>query len=117
EDVPELWGGHESTVAHVEDLLRELMERVFIVKRAESTISGETEYAFKHGREREAVTQLTSRVHSESFHKLAGEWLECRLGNHAEKHCVLLARHFEAANYPIKSSRYYLLAGDGARGR
>ncbi|MCA9582810.1 MAG: tetratricopeptide repeat protein, partial [Myxococcales bacterium] len=117
EEAPELWGGHESTVAHARDLLRELVERGFIREKSESAIEGETEFAFRHDREREAVVQLTNRKQSEAFHKLTGEWLECRVGDREEKQCELLAQHFELGGVPWKSARYYITAGDGAKAR
>ncbi len=112
---PDLWGGHESTVAHIQDQLARLMEREFIAQVFESSIAGETEFMFLHNLERETIVKHTHRARAESWHKLVGEWLEVRLDGRAEAQCDLLAPHFEHGGAAQKAARYYVKAGDQAR--
>ncbi|MEZ4257356.1 MAG: tetratricopeptide repeat protein [Polyangiales bacterium] len=114
---PDLWGGHESTTAHVLEQLARLAERDFVVEAAESTVIGEKEFVFKHSAERDTIVRLTHRSRGASWHRRVGEWLEVRLGNRADTQSELLAEHFELASVGMKSARYYILAGDRARER
>jgi tetratricopeptide (TPR) repeat protein len=114
---PDLWGGHESTIALVRDQLTRLVEREFIAALAESSVPGEEEFAFRHPAERDAVVRLTHRVQSEVWHQRVGEWLEARLSSRADSPAELLAEHFERGGSEEKAARYFIKAADRARVR
>lgn len=115
--VPELWGGHETAIAHIREMLDTLAERDYVLELPDSSIQGEVEYAFKHNLERETLHRLTSRERLERFHLIVGEWLEFRLAERAEEQCDMLAQHFEEGGAHRKAAIYYLMAADRARDR
>ncbi len=115
--VPELWGGHESTIAHIRDTLDGLSDRDYVLELPDSSIPGEVEYAFKHNLERETLHRLTNRTRLRRFHLVVGEWLEFRLAERAEEQCEMLAQHFEEGGAHRKAATYYLMAADKARAR
>jgi len=114
---PELWGGHETAINHLRDLLDGLCDRDYVLELPDSSIAGETEYAFKHNLERETLHRLTNQTRLRRFHHVVGEWLEFRLADRAEEQCEMLAQHFEEGGAPQRAARYYIMAGDRARAR
>lgn len=115
--VPDLWGGHESTIAHIREMLDSLAERDYLLELPDSSIPGEVEYAFKHNLERETLHRLTNRTRLRRFHLVVGEWLEFRLAERAEEQCEMLAQHFEEGGIHRKAASYYMTAADKARAR
>ena len=115
--VPELWGGHETTIAHIRDTLKSLANRDYVLELPDSSIPGEVEFAFKHNLERETVHRLTNRTALKRFHLVVGEWLEFRLAERAEEQCEMLAQHFEEGGTHRKAASYYIMAADRARER
>jgi tetratricopeptide (TPR) repeat protein len=117
EKTPELWGGHESLVAHLRDTLTGLADRDYILELPDSSIPGEVEYAFKHNLERETLHRLTNKTVLRRFHLVVAEWLEFRLAERAEEQCEMLAQHYEDGGAGRRAGHFYLLAGDKARAR
>jgi len=115
--VPELWGGHETAVAHIRETLESLADRDYVLELPDSSIAGEIEYAFKHNLERETLHRLTNRTRLRRFHLVVGEWLEFRLAERAEEQCEMLAQHFEEGAQSHKAAHYYITAADKARAR
>ena len=115
--VPDLWGGHETAIAHIREMLDSLAERDYVLELPDSSIKGEVEYAFKHNLERETLHRLANRTRLKRFHLVVGEWLEFRLAERAEEQCELLAQHFEEGASNRKAASYYLMAADRARAR
>ena len=114
---PELWGGHESLVSYFRERLDSLAERDYVLPLPDSSIPGETEYAFKHNLERETLHKLTSRTRMRKFHRIVAEWLEFKLEAQGEAQLEILAGHHEAGGSPQRAAYYYLEAGDRARAR
>ncbi|MEM9075171.1 MAG: AAA family ATPase, partial [Myxococcota bacterium] len=114
---PDLWGGHESLLSHYHELLHGLAERDYVLPMPDSTIPGETEYAFKHNLERETVHRLTNRQLMRRYHRVVGEWLEFRLSGSGEGQLEMLAQHYEEGGQAERAARYYLEAADRARAR
>ena len=114
---PELWGGHGSTVAHLEDALGRLVDRDYVLELPDSSLPGEREFAFKHNLEREALGRLANRSELRKFHLVVAEWLEFRLSGRVEEHSELLAQHYEEGGAPRRAARYFLTAADRARAR
>ncbi len=114
---PELWGGHESLIAHYNEMLENLAERDYVLPMHDTSIPGEWEFAFKHNLERETLHRLTHRSTKRRYHRVVGEWLEFRLPSHGEEQLEMVAQHYEEGDAPFRAARYYLMAADKARDR
>ncbi len=114
---PDLWGGHESLVAHFEETLRNLAERDYVLPMPDSSLDGEVEFAFKHNLERETLHRLTSRTRRRRHHRVIAEWLEFRLTARGEAQLEMLGHHHELGGATERAAHYYLDAGDRARSR
>lgn len=114
---PDLWGGHESLVAHFQETLNSLADRDYVLRMPDSSIDGEVEYAFKHNLERETLHRLTSRTRRRRYHRVVAEWLEFRLQARGEAQLEMLGHHHELGGADERAARYYLDAGDRARSR
>jgi class 3 adenylate cyclase/tetratricopeptide (TPR) repeat protein len=78
---------------------RVLEDRDFIRRRAGSTISGETEYAFKHQLTREVAYAGLPKGRRARLHAGFAAWLE-RFGGGRDEHAALLALHYVEALSP-----------------
>jgi class 3 adenylate cyclase len=78
---------------------RVLEDRDFIRRRSGSTISGETEYAFKHQLTREVAYAGLPKGKRARLHADFAEWL-ARFGGGRDEHAALLARHYAEAALP-----------------
>ncbi len=114
---PSLWGGAEDVALHFRDLLSGLEDREYVLELPDSSVPGDTEFAFKHNLERETLHRLTSRAQIRRYHMVVAEWLEFRLAESAEEQCEVLAGHFEAGGARRKAGHYFLMAADRARSR
>ncbi|MAQ18369.1 MAG: hypothetical protein CMN30_26670 [Sandaracinus sp.] len=114
---PDLWGGHESLVAHYQETLERLAERDYVLPMPDSSIDGEQEFAFKHNLERETLHRLTSRTQRRRYHRVIAEWLEFRLEARGEAQLELLGHHYELGGADQRAAAYYLESGDRARSR
>ena len=114
---PDLWGGHESLLAHFQETLARLAERDYVLPMPDSSLEGEQEYAFKHNLERETLHKLTSRTQRRRYHRVIAEWLEFRLETRGEAQLELLGHHHELGGAGQRAAAYYLESGDRARTR
>ncbi|MCB9633674.1 MAG: tetratricopeptide repeat protein [Sandaracinus sp.] len=114
---PELWGGHESLVAHYEEMLSSLAERDYVLPMPDSAIPGERELAFKHNLEREMLHRLTNRTQMRRYHRVVAEWLDLKLPMRGEEQLEMLANHYEEGGLDQRAGLLYLDAGDRARAR
>jgi len=119
---PDLWGGHESLVSYFQERLESLAERDYVLPMPDSSIPGETEFAFKHNLERETLHKLTNRTKMRRFHRIVAEWLEFKLPasgetSRGEAQLEMLAQHHELGGSPQRAAYYYLDAGNKARAR
>jgi class 3 adenylate cyclase len=78
---------------------RILEDRDFVRRRAGSTISGETEYAFKHQLTREVAYAGLTKGNRARLHANFAAWLE-RFGGGRDEHAPLLAHHYVEAVRP-----------------
>ncbi len=86
-------------VPGLEPDLRILEDRDFIRRRAGSSISGETEYAFKHQLTREVAYAGLPKAARARLHAGFAAWLE-RFGGGRDEHAALLAHHYAEAVRP-----------------
>jgi len=120
ETAPEIWeGGEPDDIVSVRMCLSELVDRDYVLKLPDSSISGDEEYVFKHNLEREALVALTPSITARQYHRAIAEWLAFRDESAAasEEHLEMLARHREKAGAPAVAAISYLRAGDVARSR
>jgi tetratricopeptide (TPR) repeat protein len=119
EPPPEIWeAGDMPDVAHVKELLKELVERDYVLKLPDSTFAGDEEFVFKHNLEREALLKLTSAGTAKRFHQAIADWLAFK--EHVQTHeeyVGMLARHREKAGSVVQAAVAYLQAADVARER
>jgi class 3 adenylate cyclase len=78
---------------------RVLEDRDFIRRRSGSTISGETEYAFKHQLTREVAYAGLPKGKRARLHADFAEWL-ARFDGGRDEHAALLAHHYAEAAQP-----------------
>ena len=117
---PALWGGAEDLAAQYRDLLAQLGARDYVLAMPDSAMPDETEWAFKHNLERDALYRLMSGAHLARLHVVFAEWLEMRFVAGAawtEEQCEMLAHHYARGGATRKAGEYYVLAGDRARER
>ena len=114
---PALWGGAEDLSLQYRDILAALSDREFVIESAVSTISGEVEFSFTHGLEREKILSLAAQDRITRYHLTVAEWLEFRLAGQVDEYAEMLAGHFSRGGAARKAGHYYLLAGDRARER
>ena len=86
-------------VPGVQPDLRVLEDRDFIRRRAGSSISGETEYAFKHQLTREVAYAGLPKASRARLHAGFAAWLE-DFGGGRDEHAALLAHHYAEAARP-----------------
>ena len=88
----ELVGGEQADWAVLED-------RDFIRRRPGSSLTGETEYAFKHALTREVVYGSVPKARRARLHADFAGWLE-RTGGGRDEDAALLAHHYAQAARP-----------------
>jgi hypothetical protein len=92
--------------SEIDRRLVDLVDREVIVRRPESRIAGEVEYAFRHALVRDAAYQMLTDADRTLAHRFAGEWLEAA----GEANRSLLAEHFERGGDKPRATRSYALA-------
>jgi tetratricopeptide (TPR) repeat protein len=119
EAVPDVWAaGDTPDIVRIKGILRELVERDYILKLPDSTFSGDEEFVFKHNLERETLVKLTSVGTTKRYHQAIAEWLSFKehVRTH-EEYVGMLARHRERAGNLAQAAVAYLEAADVARER
>jgi len=112
---PELWTDPDADRRRIGAALEELTHRDYLMVMPDSTIAGETEYAFKHNLERESLHRYTSKSLLSRYHLIIAQWLEFRLTDNSEEQHELLAQHFEKGDASERAAHHYLAAADRAR--
>lgn len=116
-EAPEFWAGEVGDdVAQLRRTLDELVERDYVLHLPDATFAGDTEYVFKHNKEREKIARLPSPAEARRWHGALADWLEHhpQVRSH-EEHVGMLARHCELAGRAGRAAYAYLEAGDVAR--
>ena len=83
--------------------LATLADRELITTRAESRISGEREYVFRHVLLREAAYATLSDEDRRLGHRVAADWL----ANHGETDPMMLAEHYDRGGIGEHAARCY----------
>ncbi len=114
---PELWAGGEDTISHYRTILTELVRRDYVMCLPDASIPGESEFAFKHNLEREALQTIVAPAKMREYRLAVAEWLEFRLPEKTEEQCAMLASFFRQGGDSRKAAEYYVRAGKMARER
>jgi len=116
---PPLWSvGQPNDVEQIRELLRDLVDRDYILRLPDSTFSDDDEYVFKHNLEREALVRLTPPAVARRFHAAIADWLSFRANVRThEEYVAMLARHREKSGARSQAAAAYLEAADVARSR
>jgi eukaryotic-like serine/threonine-protein kinase len=96
--------------ARVEDWLGNLMERELLVRRPESRVQAEKEFAFRHALLREGAYAMLTEEDRTLGHRLAGEWLSRR----GKDDAMALAEHFERGEQSERAAAWYQRAAEHA---
>jgi class 3 adenylate cyclase len=90
-----LIGDHDATI--VQDGLRELARREFIRPVRDSSVKGETEYAFWHVLTRDVAYAQLPRAARVGKHRAAAAWIQQTAGARVADHAEVLAHHYTSA--------------------
>lgn len=101
----------------LEETLRQLEEREFIVRQATSSFSGAQEYAFKHALLREVAYESVLVRRQRDFHGAIAAWLNDQCGDRLDENAGLIASHHELAGETATAARWYSRAAEQARAR
>jgi tetratricopeptide (TPR) repeat protein len=119
QDAPDFWlPSDDEEGKHIDDVLRDLVERDYILELPDSTFAGTDEYIFKHNKERVTIEQRLSSAVRRRYHLSIADWLEHQpniFGN--EEYTAMLARHRDEGGDPFQAGLTYLRAGNLARAR
>jgi tetratricopeptide (TPR) repeat protein len=116
---PDIWAaGDTHDIVHIKELLKELVERDYILKLPDSTFPADEEFVFKHNLERETLVKLTSSGAQKRYHAAISDYLSFKehVKTH-EEYVGMLARHLEKAGNFVRAAQSYLQAADVARER
>jgi len=80
------------------EVLRALCMRELVVERLSSSISGETEFAFKHVLTRDVAYESLPRRERALAHARVAGWIEEVTGQRAAELAEILAHHYDVAN-------------------
>lgn len=116
-ELPELWSkDHEVDLTRLREVLRQLVERDYLVELEDAVFSDEKEYSFKHNFEREKISALTSAAAKRRYHQTIADWLAQKTGARSqEEYVAMLAQHLERAGSLTRSAFTFLDAADIAR--
>jgi tetratricopeptide (TPR) repeat protein len=115
----EIWpAGDTPDIVQIKELLRELVDRDYVLKLPDSTFPGDEEYVFKHNLERETLVKLTPPGEQKRYHQAIADWLSFKehVRTH-EEYVGMLARHREKAGDLARAAVSFLEAADVARAR
>jgi class 3 adenylate cyclase len=87
----------DGDAAAMPGILERLEARALIVPRAESSIEGEREYAFKHALTQQVAYESLPRRERMRAHARTAGWLEQTLGEGSRASAETLAHHYETA--------------------
>jgi class 3 adenylate cyclase len=87
----------------VRPALRALEDKGFVLTRPTSSLSGQTELAFRHGLIRDVAYESIPKGRRASAHAEVGRWIEELAGGRREEYVELIAHHYESAARPEDS--------------
>ncbi|MDB4946312.1 MAG: Adenylate cyclase [Labilithrix sp.] len=114
---PDMWSrANVVDEGEIREVLRELVDRDYILRLPDSTFSDDEEYAFKHNLERETLLKLLPKNQARRFHKAIADWLSFKQHVRAhEEYMGQLARHQEHAGLVVQAAATFLDAAHLAR--
>jgi tetratricopeptide (TPR) repeat protein len=114
---PDYWTDSPAEdIARIRRLLASLVERDYLLRLPDSAFSDDEEYIFKHNREREKISELTSPAALRRYHQTIADFLSQKEAVRSqEEYLAVLARHLEHAGCLTRASFTYLEAGNVAR--
>jgi tetratricopeptide (TPR) repeat protein len=115
EESPSFWenGGETEDAARITTQLEGLVHRGYIVKLAQSTFPGQTEYAFTHNKEREALEWKVSSSLARQFHQVIADWMDHQpVPRDNEQFVAMIGEHREKGGDLIRAGLAFLEAGD-----
>jgi class 3 adenylate cyclase/tetratricopeptide (TPR) repeat protein len=97
-----VWTGALATIAQrpralVEERLQGLRRKDFLRHERQSSVAGETQFAFLHLLTRDVAYGQIPRVSRADKHRLAAEWLESLPADRAEDRAEMIAHHYLSA--------------------
>lgn len=104
-------------LSSLEETLRRLEEREFIVRQPASSFPGAQEYAFKHALLREVAYESVLVRRKRDFHWAIARWLANQRGDHAAENAGLIASHYELSSDTNSAAQWYSSAAEQARAR
>jgi class 3 adenylate cyclase/tetratricopeptide (TPR) repeat protein len=104
------WPGALSTLtgrdpATIQADLQELARRAFIRRADDSSVAGETEYAFWHAVTRDVVYGQLPRMARIQKHRAVAHWIQQIVGERVTDHAELLTHHYLTALELAKAAR------------
>ena len=103
--------------ASVERALAGLVDRDYLLRMPDSSVSGEVEFVFKHNLERELVTRMTPPDRVRRHALFGAQWVETRLSARTEEQLEFLAGLYEKGGDGTRAANAWFAAGDSARSR
>jgi len=101
-------------VEEIDEALDALEARGLVLRRGESRVAGDVEYAFKHVLIRDTAYGTLPRARRRELHAATARFIEGATGGSTEL-AWLLAHHWREAGDPGRAMRYLLAAADRAR--
>jgi class 3 adenylate cyclase/tetratricopeptide (TPR) repeat protein len=101
-------------VPDIEDALDALEARGLVLRRPESTIAGDVEYAFKHSLIRETAYATLPRSTRRELHGAVARYIEESVGSSSEL-AWLLGHHWREAGESERAMRYFITAAERTR--
>jgi len=116
---PDVWSKDVVTdITRIEETLRDLAQRDYILTLPDSTFPDDEEFAFKHNLERERLLKLLVRARAVRAHRAIADWLSFKPHVHThEEYVGMLAKHLEDAGLVVQAAATYLEAAHLARKR
>ena len=81
----------------VEDLLHRLERKEFVTRERQTSVGGETQYAFGHVLVRDVAYAQIPRARRAERHSLAAEWIESLAPDRSDDQAEMLAHHYGSA--------------------
>lgn len=97
------------------EILERLVQREFIRRTAQSQVSGQQQYEFKHALVRDVAYGILPRRERRTLHASLITWMEQTLGSQISENYDLLAYHALEAQQKGRALDYLVRAGDRAR--
>jgi tetratricopeptide (TPR) repeat protein len=108
---------HDDLRKETDRLLKDMVERDYLLHMPDSSLPGEDEFVFKHNLERDFVIKSTAPERARRYRLFAAQWLETRVLERNEETFEYLATLYEQGGNTRRGAYYYVTAADRARQR